>query len=86
MKKGMSDFFKSFTALTPFVSKSSPKPISFFSKVKKMNKVDVFAADKTNLIKIDFFMNPDNPAFMYSRHFAIFKYGQLDKKKGGVNG
>jgi hypothetical protein len=37
-------------------------PIPFASKVKKMDKVDGIDVDMTELIKLDFFMGPDNPA------------------------
>jgi hypothetical protein len=45
--------------------------------VKKMDKVDGPDADKSEWIKLEFFMDPDNPALgsKYSRHFAIFKGG-----------
>jgi hypothetical protein len=36
--------------------------IPFVSKVKKMNKVDRPDADKSELIKLEFLMDPDNPA------------------------
>jgi hypothetical protein len=38
-----------------------------------MDKVDGPDADKTEWIKLDFFMDPDNSASKYSRQFAIFK-------------
>jgi hypothetical protein len=40
-----------------------------------MEKVDAPDADKSELIKLEFFMDPDNPASKYSRQFAIFKDG-----------
>jgi hypothetical protein len=45
--------------------------------VKKMDKVDEPDADK---IKLEFLMDPDNPASAskYSRQFAIFKDGCPD--------
>jgi hypothetical protein len=41
-----------------------------------MDKVDGPSADKTEWIKLDFFMDPDNPALgsKYSQQFVIFKY------------
>jgi hypothetical protein len=50
-------------------------PIPFVSMVKKMVKVDGPDADKSEWIKLEFLMDPDNPASKYSRQFAIFKDG-----------
>jgi hypothetical protein len=51
-------------------------PIPFVSKVnKKMDKVDGPDADKSEWIKLEFFMDTDNPASKYSRQFAIFNDG-----------
>jgi hypothetical protein len=59
----MSPFSKSYFALPPSVRESSPlPPIPFVSKVKKIEKVDVPDADKTGWIKLEFLMDPDNPA------------------------
>jgi hypothetical protein len=45
--------------------------------VKKADKVDEPDADKSEWIKLEFLMDPDNPASCskYSRQFAIFKDG-----------
>jgi hypothetical protein len=43
--------------------------------VKKMDKVDGIDAEKSEWIKLEFLMDPDNPASKYSRQFAIFKNG-----------
>jgi hypothetical protein len=45
--------------------------------VKKVGKVDGPDADKSEWIKLEFLMDPDNPALgsKYSRQFAIFKDG-----------
>jgi hypothetical protein len=45
--------------------------------VKKMDKVDGPDADKSEWIKLEFLIDPDNPAWgsKYSRHFIIFKDG-----------
>jgi hypothetical protein len=45
--------------------------------VKKMDKVDGPDADKSEWIKLEFLMDPDNLAldYKYSRQFAIFKDG-----------
>jgi hypothetical protein len=39
-----------------------PPPIPFVSKLKKMDKVDWNDADKSEWIKSEFLMDPDNPA------------------------
>jgi hypothetical protein len=71
----MSKFSKSAPALPPSVRKSHPIP--FVSNVEKMDKVDRTDADKSELIKLEFLMDSDNPAWgsKYSRQFAIFKDG-----------
>jgi hypothetical protein len=45
--------------------------------VKKLDKIDGHDADKSEWIKLEFLMDPDNPALgsKYSRQFAIFKDG-----------
>jgi hypothetical protein len=43
--------------------------------VKKVDKVDGHDADKSEWIKLEFLMDPDNPASKYSRQFVIFKDG-----------
>jgi hypothetical protein len=50
-------------------------PIPFVSKVKKMDKVDGPDVDKSEWIKLEFLMDPDNPAWgsKYFRQFDIFK-------------
>jgi hypothetical protein len=75
---GMSKFSKSTTALPPSVRKNPPIP--FVSKVKKVEKVDGPDADKSEWIKLEFLMYPDNPALdsKYSRQFAIIKDGCLE--------
>jgi hypothetical protein len=56
----MSKFSKSTTALPPSVRE---KPlIPFVSKVKKVEKVDGPDADKSEWIKLEFLMDPYNPA------------------------
>jgi hypothetical protein len=57
----MSKFSKSVAALPPSVLENPPC-IPFFSKVKKMEKVDGTDADKSEWIKLEFLMDPDNPA------------------------
>jgi hypothetical protein len=57
----MSKFSKSAAALSPSV-RENPPPIRFVSKVKKMDKVDGPDADKSEWIKLEFLMDPDNPA------------------------
>jgi hypothetical protein len=48
-------------------------PISFVSKVKKMYKVDEPDTEKSDWIKLEFLIDPDNPASKVSQQFAIFK-------------
>jgi hypothetical protein len=48
-------------------------PIPFVSKVKKLDKADGGEVEKTELIKLEFLMDPANPASKYSRQFVIFK-------------
>jgi hypothetical protein len=45
--------------------------------VKKMDKIDGPNADKSEWIKLEILMDPDNTAFAskYSRQFSIFKDG-----------
>jgi hypothetical protein len=57
----MSKFSESSAALPPSV-REKPPPIPFVSKVKKMDKVDGPDADKSERIKLEFLMDPDNPA------------------------
>jgi hypothetical protein len=56
----MSMFSKSTAALPPSVHENPPIP--FDSKVKKVDKVDEPDTDKSERIKLDFLMDPDNPA------------------------
>jgi hypothetical protein len=50
----------------------------------KMDKVDGTDADKSDWIKLEFFMDPDNPASgsKYSRQLANFKDGCITQKSG----
>jgi hypothetical protein len=43
--------------------------------VKKMDKFDGPDTDKSEWIKMEFLMDPDNPASKYSRQFFIFNDG-----------
>jgi hypothetical protein len=72
----MSRFYKSSAALTPSMREISP-PIPFISKVKNMDKGDGPNTDKSEWIKLEFLMDPDNSASgsKYSRQFGIFKDG-----------
>jgi hypothetical protein len=71
----MTKFSKYAAALPPSVRENPPIP--FVSKVKKIDKVDGPNADKSDFIKLEFLMDPDNPAWgsKYSRQFAKFKDG-----------
>jgi hypothetical protein len=50
-----------------------------------MDKVDGSDADKTEWIKLEFFMDPDNPASKYFQKFSISKDG-CKSKSSGSNG
>jgi hypothetical protein len=71
----MSKFTNSSAALPPSVRETPPIP--FISKVKKMDKLDGPDAEKSEWIKLEFLMDPDNSASgsKYSRKFVIFKDG-----------
>jgi hypothetical protein len=59
----MNKFSKSAAALPPSVLQNPlPSPIPFVSKVKKIDKVDGPDTDKSERIKLEFLMDPDNPA------------------------
>jgi hypothetical protein len=64
---------KSAAALPPSVRKNMHIP--FVSKVKKMDKVDGPDADKSEWIKLEILMDPDNPASKYPLQLSIFKNG-----------
>jgi hypothetical protein len=70
----MSKFAKSAAALPPSVSKNAP-PFPFVSKMKKTEKMNGRITDKYEWIKLEFLMDPDNPASKYSRQFTISKDG-----------
>jgi hypothetical protein len=63
---------KSAAAVPPSVHEKTP-PIPFVSKVMKVDKVDWTETDKSEWIKLEFIMDPENPASKYYRQFAIFK-------------
>jgi hypothetical protein len=52
--------------------------------VKKMDKVDGPDADKSEWIKLEFLMDPDNPASgsKYSQKFDVFKDGCKGQRIG----
>jgi hypothetical protein len=52
-----------------------PTPIPFVLKVKKMDKMDGTDADKSEWIKLEFLMDPDNLVSNYSLQIAIFNDG-----------
>jgi hypothetical protein len=60
------------TDLPPAVRENPPIP--FVSKAKKVETPDK-AVDKIEHIRLEFFMDPSNPASRYSRHFMTFKDG-----------
>jgi hypothetical protein len=53
-------------------------PIPFVSRAKKVETVGA-DVDKTEYIKFDFFIDPENPASRYSKEFLIFKDGCPEK-------
>jgi hypothetical protein len=58
----MSKVSKFSAGLLPFVSKNAPLPrFLLYTRVKKMDKVDVSDANKSEWIKLEFLMDPDNP-------------------------
>jgi hypothetical protein len=57
----MNKFSKYAAALPPSVRENLP-PIPFNSKVKNMDKVDGPDSYKSEWIKMEFLMDPDNPA------------------------
>jgi hypothetical protein len=46
--------------------------IAFVSKVKKMDKVDGTDAEKSEWIKLEFLIDPDNPVSNYSLQPTVF--------------
>jgi hypothetical protein len=56
----MSKLSKSSPALPPSLCESSSR-LLFISKVKNIDKGNGPDKDKTELIKMEFFMDPDNP-------------------------
>jgi hypothetical protein len=58
----MSKFSKSAAVLPTSVCKNPLPSIPLVSKVEKMDKVDETDADKSEWIKLEFLMDPDNPA------------------------
>jgi hypothetical protein len=57
----MSKFSESSAALPPSVCKNSHS-IPFISKMKNMDKIDGTDVDKSDWIKLELLMDPDNPA------------------------
>ena len=53
-------------------------PIPFVSRTKKVES-DELEVDKTEYIKFDFFVDPENPAYRYYKEFLIFKDGCPEK-------
>jgi hypothetical protein len=60
------------TSPTSVREKTTPHPVfSFVSKFKKIFNVDEPNTDMYECIKLELLMDPENPAFKYSRQFAI---------------
>jgi hypothetical protein len=68
-------YYKSMTGLPPALCENQLIP--FVLKVKMVDDPDK-AADKTEHIKLEFFIDPSNPASKYSRYFTIFKDGGVE--------
>jgi hypothetical protein len=68
----LSKFSKSMIGLPPTVCENPPIP--FISKARKLENPEE-SADKTEFIRLEFFMDRNNPATKYARHFVIFKDG-----------
>jgi hypothetical protein len=49
-------------------------PIPFVSRIQKI-ETEIMEVDKTEYIKFDFFVGPENPASRYSMEYLIFKDG-----------
>jgi hypothetical protein len=58
--------------LPPTVCENPATP--FISKAHKL-EIPEERADKTEFIRLEFFMDRSNPATKYARHFVIFKDG-----------
>jgi hypothetical protein len=68
----MSKFLENNHGMPPALRKTPPIP--FVSRAKKV-ETDGSEVDKTEYIKFDFFIDPENPASHYSREFLVFKDG-----------
>ena len=68
----LSKFSKSMIGLPPTVCENPPIP--FMSKARKLENPEE-SADKTEFIRLEFFMDRNNPATKYARHFVLFKDG-----------
>jgi hypothetical protein len=65
----ISNFSKISDDLPPFVYMNPPLSlIPFVSEVKKVNEVHGPNADKTEMIKFEFFMDSENGVFKHSCH------------------
>jgi hypothetical protein len=69
----ISKFVKSDNSLPSVICEIPPIP--FVSKAKNTENVDGANMDKTEFIKLEFLMDPSNPASKYACHFVIFKGG-----------
>jgi hypothetical protein len=59
---GHESVFQILHCFASFCAQEPSPPIPFVFKVKKMDKVDGPDADKSEWIKLEFLMDPDNPA------------------------
>jgi len=68
----MTKFAKNQHGMLPALRETPPIP--FVSRTKKV-ETECAEVDKTEYIKFDFFVDPENPASRYSKEFLVFKDG-----------
>jgi hypothetical protein len=61
-----------------FYAQEHPPHIPFVSKVKKMEKVDEPDVDKSEWIKLEFLIDPENPASKYSVQQFVQRLNDLN--------
>jgi hypothetical protein len=68
----MSKFAKNHHGMLPALRETHPIPFVSRSKKAEAERAEVY---KTEYIKFDFFVDPENPESRYSKEFLIFKDG-----------
>jgi hypothetical protein len=76
--------FPKYSASFPPSVRENPHPFLFVSKVKKMNKVDGTDTDKSEWIKLEFLMDPDNPA-LGSNYSDSLLSSRMDANSRGLD-